>query len=41
MHLLIAALIALTTLVLLARAACREAPRRARVRPSRRPDPYL
>jgi len=41
MHLLIAALIALTTLVLLARAACREAPKRARIRPGRRHEPYL
>jgi hypothetical protein len=39
MHLLISALTALATLVLLARAACREAPRRQlRVRP--RPGPF-
>lgn len=41
MHLLLAALIALTTLVLLARTACREAPKRVRLRPDRRREPYL
>jgi hypothetical protein len=39
MHLLISALIALATLMLLAHAACREAPRR-QVRVRRRREPF-